>query len=98
MLAGRPPTDAVVDGLLILVAGAVLVTPGILTDICGFALLVPAIRAWVRRRLIEKFKKHVTIIDPANPDSPGGPFVDVPATGYDPDDILHDENVLDDHK
>ena len=103
MLAGRPPTGAVVDGLLILVAGAVLVTPGILTDLCGFALLIPAIRRWVRGRLIEKFKKHITVIDPTNPGAPGGPFVDVPATGYDPDDVLHDQNVLgedvlDDHR
>ena len=103
MLAGRPPTGAVVDGLLILVAGAVLVTPGILTDLFGFALLIPPIRKRIRKRLIERFKKHITIIDPANPGAHQSPFVDVPATGYDPDDVLRDqdmfgENVLDDHK
>ncbi len=101
MLAGRQPTGAVVDGLLILVAGAVLVTPGILTDLFGFALLIPPIRRRLRKRLIERFKKHITIIDPANPGAPQSPFVDVPATGYDPDDVLPDhdllgENVLDD--
>ncbi len=37
------------DGLLILVAGAVLLTPGLLTDLLGFALLVPATRRAVRR-------------------------------------------------
>ena len=34
---GVPPTGAMVDGLLILIAGAVLITPGILTDVLGFA-------------------------------------------------------------
>lgn len=96
MLAGRPPTGAVVDGLLILVAGAVLVTPGILTDLFGFALLIPPIRKRIRKRLIERFKKHITIIDPANPGAHQSPFVDVPGTGYDPEDVLQDRNMLDD--
>ena len=57
---GRLPTDAVIDGLLILVAGAVLLTPGLLTDALGFLLLVPRSRAVVRKvavtRLARRFK------------------------------------------
>lgn len=59
MEAGRVPTGPLVDGLLILVAGAVLLTPGLLTDLLGFALLVPAIRQLVRRRLSRAFRTRM---------------------------------------
>ncbi len=42
--AGRLPAGALLDGAIILVAGALLVTPGILTDVVGFACLVPGLR------------------------------------------------------
>ena len=42
---GRLPADALIDGLLILIAGAVLLTPGLITDALGFLLLVPQGRA-----------------------------------------------------
>lgn len=77
--AGIAPTGAVVDGVLILAAGLVLVTPGILTDLCGFALLIAPIRRWVRRRLSEAFKKRMVVIHHGGHD----PFIDVPATGSD---------------
>jgi UPF0716 protein FxsA len=57
--AGRPPTAALVDGLLILIAGAVLLTPGLLTDLCGFFLLVPAGRKLVREALSRRFQLQV---------------------------------------
>ena len=85
LAAGIPPTGAMVDGALILVAGLVLVTPGVLTDLCGFALLVPSIRAWVKRRLAEAFQRRITDVDHGGP----APFVDVEATGRDVD---HDED------
>jgi UPF0716 protein FxsA len=46
---GRMPTNALVDGALILVAGTVLLTPGLITDLFGFVLLVPPGRAAARR-------------------------------------------------
>ena len=45
---GRLPTGHLVDGALILVAGAVLMTPGVLTDALGFFCLIPASRKWIR--------------------------------------------------
>ena len=52
---GQVPLDALGEGLMILVAGALLLTPGVLTDAVGFMLLVPpsrrAIRRWLARRL-----------------------------------------------
>ncbi len=56
--AGRPPTAALVDGLLVLVAGAVLLTPGFLTDAAGFFLLLPAGRRVVRRAVVRHFQRR----------------------------------------
>ncbi len=55
MEVGIFPGDEMIDGLLIVVAGALLITPGILTDVFGFGVLFPVtrtpIREWVKRRL-----------------------------------------------
>ena len=48
---GQMPAEELFDGVLILVAGVVLVTPGVLTDLLGFALLIPPIRSVVKRLL-----------------------------------------------
>ncbi|MBD3420203.1 MAG: membrane protein FxsA [Chitinivibrionales bacterium] len=52
---GRFPAGELIDGLLLLVAGVVLLTPGILTDALGLLLLFPstrrAVKSWVTRRL-----------------------------------------------
>lgn len=44
LAAGRMPGGTMFEGVLILVAGAVLITPGVLTDLFGFALLIPPFR------------------------------------------------------
>ena len=49
MGAGRMPADALVDGLMIFLAGAFLITPGVITDSIGVGLLIPSVRAVVRR-------------------------------------------------
>ena len=41
---GRLPDEGIVGGLLVLLGGALLITPGMLTDLCGFFLLVPSTR------------------------------------------------------
>jgi UPF0716 protein FxsA len=48
---GRLPAPALMDGALILTAGILLITPGLVTDTVGFLLLIPFVRAWVRGRL-----------------------------------------------
>lgn len=53
--AGELPTDTVVDGFLVLFAGALLLTPGFLTDLVGLALLVAPVRALVRGALLARF-------------------------------------------
>lgn len=61
MTAGRMPADALVDGLLIFLAGALLITPGMLTDVVGFALLIPPIRAVMKRLAKAWFARHVLV-------------------------------------
>lgn len=42
--AGRVPAMQIAEGVALLFAGAVLMTPGFITDVLGFAILVPPIR------------------------------------------------------
>jgi UPF0716 protein FxsA len=54
---GRVPTVEVADGAMILLAGALLLTPGFLTDVAGILLLLPPTRALARRlapRLVQR--------------------------------------------
>jgi UPF0716 protein FxsA len=51
-----------------------LITPGVLTDALGFALLVPPIRRRMRRYLAERFKTRIAVHPmPGFGASPGGP-------------------------
>ena len=59
--ANRMPADAMVDGLLILVAGLLLVTPGVMTDAVGFALLVPPLRTLVKRAAKAWFRRNFRV-------------------------------------
>ena len=45
---GRLPHKEVFDGVLIILGGALLITPGFITDIFGLVLLIPPTRAIVR--------------------------------------------------
>jgi UPF0716 protein FxsA len=64
LAVGRLPAEALIDGLLILIAGAVLLTPGLLTDALGFLLLVPQSRAVVHRAAVARFKRRFDRGDP----------------------------------
>ncbi len=55
--AGRLPAGSLIDGVIILVAGALLVTPGVLTDAFGFLCLVPAFRRVVKRGLRRRLER-----------------------------------------
>lgn len=56
---GEMPVDRLIDGALILLAGALLVTPGVLTDLVGFAALVPGTRQLIRARLKRAVQEQV---------------------------------------
>ena len=54
---GRVPTEELLDGAMILVGGILLLTPGFLTDLFGFTLLVPATRA-LMKNFVRTWMKH----------------------------------------
>ncbi|HZO36250.1 MAG TPA: FxsA family protein [Solirubrobacteraceae bacterium] len=51
---GRPPTREILDGALVILGGALLVTPGFVTDVFGLALLLPPSRAIARSLLARR--------------------------------------------
>ncbi len=55
---GKVPGQQIAEGLLLFASGAFLMTPGVVTDLTGLALLIPSVRAWAGRRLIAWFKKN----------------------------------------
>lgn len=55
---GELPTTEVLDGFLILLAGALMLTPGFLTDAVGLLLLVPPGRAAVRAGILHRFRRR----------------------------------------
>jgi UPF0716 protein FxsA len=59
--AGRMPADAMIDGFLVLLAGILLVTPGVLSDLVGVALLIPPVRALVKRGATAWIKRNIEV-------------------------------------
>jgi len=59
--AGEFPVESVVDGACLLVAGAFLLTPGLLTDTVGFTLLIPAFRRNMARWIFSKVSSVANI-------------------------------------
>jgi UPF0716 protein FxsA len=51
---GEMPVRSVADGACLLVAGAFLLTPGLITDSAGFLLLVPGFRRWLSATLMKR--------------------------------------------
>jgi UPF0716 protein FxsA len=67
---GRVPTAEVADGAMVLLAGALLLTPGFLTDVVAVLLLLAPVRAMVRRlaprlaaRRLRRRRGRVVIVD-----------------------------------
>lgn len=83
MAAGRTPSKEIMNGVMILLAGTFLITPGLLTDGVGFALLVPKLREkigqrltrWFREKTVTTFQSSVWAsgVGPAGQDSPNDP-------------------------
>lgn len=73
LAARRFPGKEVADGVLIVIGGTLLLTPGFITDIAGLFLLIPPTRALARRLL-----KRLTIGRFAVVSVGGGPFTGTP--------------------
>lgn len=64
---GRMPDKELADGGLILVGGALLLTPGFLTDILGFLCVLPFTRPLMRRLAGWFFARRVRTLTAASP-------------------------------
>ncbi len=57
LASGRLPGQSLLDGVSILIGGAFLLTPGILTDALGFSLLLPWTRRAIQRRVKARMER-----------------------------------------
>jgi UPF0716 protein FxsA len=53
------PTNELVDGLILLLAGALMLAPGFITDAIGILLLLPPTRAVVRRLILRSYRRRL---------------------------------------
>ena len=60
---GTVPTRELSDGFMILLAGALMLTPGFLTDIVALLLLLPPVRAVVRAALARRVRQRASIYE-----------------------------------
>ena len=75
LAAGRPPAREVLDGALVIFGGALLLTPGFVTDIFGMLFLIPPTRAVVRRIVSRRLLPRMVVSSAARftRTPPGGP-------------------------
>ena len=89
LATGRPPAREVLDGVLIIFGGALLLTPGFVTDIAGLLLLIPPTRAVVRGLLVRRLGARLVVSAagrfPRGPAGPRGPQYDVEGTATEVD-------------
>lgn len=70
------PTEPLAEGAMILFSGALLLTPGFFTDTVGFALLIPAVRKAIIKRVKSRVRVQTFGTEPQHPRGPaGGPDV-----------------------
>jgi UPF0716 protein FxsA len=79
LAAGRVPAREVFDGVLVIFGGALLLTPGFVTDVFGALFLLPPTRAVLRRVLVRRFAGRV--LGPRGRGGRGGPGGDVDVDG-----------------
>ena len=70
------PTVHLAHGAMILVSGALLLTPGFFTDAVGFLLLIPAVRLWVMRQARKRMTVHRFDYGPGPAGGPRPPHPD----------------------
>lgn len=58
---GRLPVDGLTDAAGLMIAAALLVTPGLITDAMGYALLVPAVRRAIAHAIFERARRSSNV-------------------------------------
>ena len=81
LAAGRFPVTEVFDGLCLVVAGALLLTPGFVTDAVGLLLFVPALRSLLRDTLGRYLLQTGRVQMYSNTPPPPGGTGSAPGTG-----------------
>ena len=66
LAAGELPTKELVDGLLVAMAGALMLTPGFVTDAIGLLCLFPPTRAVIRTALIARYRDRIQVAGPGS--------------------------------
>jgi UPF0716 protein FxsA len=89
--AGVPGRE-LADGALVLIGGTLLLTPGFITDVLGFALVLPVTRPLFRRALTGYAASRVTVM--ATGGFPGGTAQ--PGERPPSDDVVRGEVVEED--
>lgn len=79
----RPPGRELLDGALLLIGGTLLLTPGFLTDVLGFFLVLPVTRPVARRVLTRLLARRIVLFGLVPPGGPrrGGAFGAPPRPG-----------------
>lgn len=62
--SGHLPENELIDGFMILFGGALMLTPGFLSDLLGIVLLLPPVRAVIRPIVKRQVGKRISIIGP----------------------------------
>lgn len=58
LATGGMPTEELLDGVIVLIAGALLITPGVITDAIGLLGLFPPTRYLAKQQLRKRFTVH----------------------------------------
>ena len=61
---GQMPATEMAEGILLAVAGALLITPGFVTDFVGFTLLFPPSRVAIAKILMQRVAMSATVMSP----------------------------------
>jgi UPF0716 protein FxsA len=79
------PAREVLDGALVIFGGALLLTPGFITDVLGLILLIPPTRVLVRRLLARRLARRMVVSMTAGPRVRPRQDYDVEGTAVDVD-------------
>lgn len=61
MAEGRPPIEPVIDSFMLMLAGVLLLIPGLLTDLIALPLLIPPVRRWIALRALRHLFKNADV-------------------------------------
>ena len=89
LVEGRSPATRLMEAALVVAGGLLLLTPGVFTDLLGFALMFRWTRAWFAPRMLQFLGRHVHVVtSPASPPREGAADEETPHPFSSPFDDL----------